>query len=48
MSLDTGTELWMLGVNGFGVVFYLVSLYYSKILSKGGSNDELKEMSNKE
>ena len=26
MSLDAGTELWMLGVIGFGVVFYLVSL----------------------
>lgn len=42
MSLDAGTEIWMLGVIGFGVVFYLVSLYYSKILSKGGSNEEPK------
>ncbi|WP_438464448.1 hypothetical protein [Marinomonas sp. PE14-40] len=48
MSLDAGTELWMLGVIAFGVVFYLVSLYYSKTLSKEESNDELKEMSNKE
>lgn len=34
MSLDANTELWMLGVIGFGVVFYLVSLYYSKLAAK--------------
>ena len=33
MSLDAGTELWMLGVIGFGVVFYLVSLYYARLAS---------------
>lgn len=30
MNLDTGTELWMVGVITFGIVFYLVSLYYAK------------------
>ncbi len=31
MTLDSNTELWMLGVIGFGIVFYLVSLYYTKL-----------------
>ena len=30
MTLDVSTELWMLGVIIFGVVFYGIALYYAK------------------
>lgn len=30
MALDLSTEIWMMGVIAFGVVFYVISLRYAK------------------
>lgn len=36
------TDIWMLGVGGFGVVFYLFSLYYRKVEDSDHSSPETK------
>ncbi len=30
MSLDLSTEIWMMGVITFGVIFYVISLRYAR------------------
>lgn len=30
MNLDLSTELWMLGVIVFGIIFYAIAMHYAK------------------